>query len=76
MSKPFLSRRELIQAAAALGLVPGMHQASHAQSEPIRFGFQNTSCPNTNPIRSLPQQQMASSQATLPSPQAALQNLL
>jgi NitT/TauT family transport system substrate-binding protein len=43
MSKHFLSRRELIQATAALGLLPGMHQASHAQSEPIRFGFQNTS---------------------------------
>lgn len=43
MIKSHITRRTLIKAAAAIGLAPGLIASARAQSEPIRFGFQNTS---------------------------------
>jgi NitT/TauT family transport system substrate-binding protein len=43
MIKSQITRRTLIKAAAAIGLTPGLITSARAQSEPIRFGFQNTS---------------------------------
>ena len=43
MIKSHITRRTLIKAVAAIGLAPGLITSARAQSEPIRFGFQNTS---------------------------------
>jgi ABC-type nitrate/sulfonate/bicarbonate transport system substrate-binding protein len=43
MTKSLITRRTLIQATAALGLAPGIITSARANSEPLRFGFQNTS---------------------------------
>jgi NitT/TauT family transport system substrate-binding protein len=43
MTKPLITRRTLIKAAAAFGLAPGLITSAKAQSQPIRLGFQNTS---------------------------------
>jgi len=43
MTHSLITRRNLIKAAAALGLAPGLITSAKAESEPIRFGFQNTS---------------------------------